>query len=252
MGRLDGKVALISGAARNMGAAEARLFAREGASVLVTDVLDEAGVNLVAEIGPAASYRHLDVTDPDQWKTAVGEAVGRFGGLDVLLQNAGVVPMSPLAELSLEDYEHCMRVNATGTFLGMQAVAGPMQARGGGSIINISSVQGIVGAPRLLAYTASKFAIRGMTKAAALELGAHGIRVNTIHPGAVRVSKPRPGQPVQDPDYTALGRTLPLGRVAEVDDIANAALFLASDESAYATGAEFVIDGGMLAGPSYF
>ena len=251
MGRLEGKVALISGAARNMGAAEARLFAREGARVLVTDVLDERGAELAAEIGPAAGYRRLDVTDPEQWKTAVGEAVERFGGLDVLLQNAGVVPISPLAQVSLEDYENCMRVNATGTFLGMQAAAEPMKTRGGGSIINISSVQGIVGAPGLIAYTASKFAIRGMTKAAALELGGHGIRVNSIHPGIVRVRKPRPGQPVQDPDYDSLGQALPLGRAAEVEDIANAALFLASDESAYATGAEFVIDGGMLAGPSY-
>ena len=251
MGRLEGKVALISGAARNMGAAEARLFAREGARVLATDVLDEPGARLAEEIGPAAHYRRLDVTDPEQWRAAVDAAVERFGGLDVLLQNAGVVPLAPLEDLSLEEYERCMGVNATGTFLGMRAAAGAMKARGGGSIVNVSSIQGLVGAPRLLAYTASKFAIRGMTKAAALELGAHGIRVNSIHPGIVRVRKPRPGQTVQDLDYDALGQPLPLGRVAEPEEIARAALFLASDDSAYATGAEFVIDGGMTAGPAY-
>ena len=159
--------------------------------------------------------------------------------------------MAPLEELTREQYESCMSVNATGTFLGMRAATRPMREGGGGSIINISSIQGMVGSPNLLSYTASKFAIRGMTKAAALELGPHKIRVNSVHPGIVRVQKPRPGQPVQTPDYEAMGAGIPLRRVADVSDIARTALFLASDESAYTTGAEFIVDGGMLAGPTY-
>ncbi|MCH2170489.1 glucose 1-dehydrogenase [Myxococcota bacterium] len=251
MNRLSGKVALITGAARNMGAEEARIFAREGARVLITDVLEEAGANLAEEIGESASFRRLDVTREDDWEQTVAHCLELFGRVDVLLQNAGIVPMAPLEELTREQYEACMNVNATGTFLGMRAVTKPMRLGGGGSIINISSIQGMVGSPNLLSYTASKFAIRGMTKAAALELGPHKIRVNSIHPGIVRVQKPRPGQPVQTPDYEAMGAGIPLRRVADVSDIARTALFLASDESAYTTGSEFIVDGGMLAGPTY-
>lgn len=251
MGRLDGKVALITGAARNMGAEEARLFAREGARVLITDVLEDLGMALARELGEAAAFFPLDVTQESQWERALQRCLESFGQIDVLLQNAGIVPMAALEALSLEDYERCLRVNATGTFLGMRGVAGPMRRAGGGSIINISSVQGMVGAPHLLAYTASKFAIRGMTKAAALELGPQNIRVNSIHPGIIRVRKPRPGQASDDLDYEALGAALPLGRAGETRDVAQTALFLASDESAYTTGTEFLVDGGMLAGPTY-
>ena len=251
MGRLDGKVALITGAARNMGAEEARRFAAEGARVVVTDVLEEPARALAKELGEAGSFFALDVTDESLWEQAVSHAIERFGGLDVLLQNAGVVPIAPLEEVTLEQYETCLRINATGTFLGMRTVTPAMKRRGGGSIINISSVQGLAGAPNLLAYTASKFAIRGMTKAAALELGPFGIRVNTIHPGVVRVSKPRPGQPSDSLDYDGLGASLPLRRVGEVGDVAGMAVFLASDESSYTTGSELLVDGGMLAGPNY-
>ena len=251
MGRLDGKVALITGAARNMGAEEARLFAREGARVLVTDILDEPAAALARELGESAAFFPLDVTQEAQWEQAMAHCLAEFGRIDILLQNAGIVPMAALQELRLEDYERCLRVNATGTFLGMRSAAAAMRQGGGGSIINISSVQGMVGAPGLLAYTASKFAIRGMTKAAALELGPHNIRVNSIHPGIIRVRKPRPGQPTDDLDYEALGAPLPLGRAGEPRDVAGTALFLASDESAYTTGTEFLVDGGMLAGASY-
>ena len=251
MGRLEGKVALITGAARNMGAEEARCFAREGARVLITDILEEPATALAEELGDAAAFLSLDVTSESDWERAMAHCLERFGRLDVLLQNAGIVPVGPIQEMALEDYEACLRVNATGTFLGMRSAIEPMQKTGGGSIINVSSIQGLVGASHLLAYTASKFAIRGMTKAAAVELGSRGIRVNSIHPGIIRVRKPRPGQPVDDIDYENLGAPIPLGRVGEVGDVARTALFLASDESAYTTGAEFVIDGGMLAGPSY-
>jgi 3alpha(or 20beta)-hydroxysteroid dehydrogenase len=185
MGRLDGKVALISGAARGMGQAEARLFASEGAQVVVADLLDEEGSLVAKEIGSPAIFQHLDVTDETSWSDAVAAATDAFGRLDVLVNNAGIVIPSPLRDLSLDDYRAVTEVNQTGVFLGMKSVVPAMEASGAGSIVNISSIDGLIGMDLVFAYVASKFAVRGMTKVAALELASLGIRVNSVHPGFV-------------------------------------------------------------------
>jgi 3alpha(or 20beta)-hydroxysteroid dehydrogenase len=252
MGRLDGKVALISGAARGMGEAEARLFAAEGAKVAVCDVLDAEGKAVAGEIGPGALYQHLDVTREDDWAAAVAATTHAFGKLDVLVNNAGIAESAPLAEMTLESYRRVTEVNQTGVFLGMKAVIEPMTAAGGGSILNVSSIDGLIGMNNLMGYVASKWAVRGMTKAAAMELAPRRIRVNSIHPGFILTGMGVPDG--ADPSqvhalldaYTA--RMAPLGRSGTPEDIARLALFLASDESAYSTGSEFVADGGLIAG----
>jgi 3alpha(or 20beta)-hydroxysteroid dehydrogenase len=250
MGRLDGKVALISGAARGMGNAEARLFAAEGARVVVTDIVDDEGKTLAGEIGGSALFQHLDVTSEEEWNAAVSAATAAFGRLDILVNNAGIVIPSPMRDLLLEHYRAVTEVNQTGVFLGMKAATPAMEASGGGSIINISSIDGIIAMDMVFAYVASKFAVRGMTKAAAIELAPVGIRVNSIHPGFVhtQLGNLNPGDDTRQllDDYSA--RRVPLGRTGEPEDIAPLALFLASDESAYCTGSEFVADGGILAG----
>ncbi len=250
MGRLDGKVALISGAARGMGQAEARLFAAEGARVLIADIVDDEGEALAAEIGDAARYVHLDVTQEDQWRAAVEVATDSFGKLNVLVNNAGTVIPSPMRDLELEHYRIVTEVNQTGVFLGMKSTTAAMEAAGGGSMINISSIDGMIGMDLVFAYVASKWAVRGMTKTAALELGPLGIRVNSIHPGFVHTKLGNPNPTAESraalDRYSA--RRVPLGRTGEPEDIARLALFLASDESTFSTGSEFVADGGFLAG----
>jgi|tagenome__1003787_1003787.scaffolds.fasta_scaffold20671853_2 3alpha(or 20beta)-hydroxysteroid dehydrogenase len=254
MGRLDGKVALITGAARGQGAAAARRFVAEGARVMIGDVLSEEGKALAEELGDAAWFQPLDVGDEQAWRDAVTEVERLFGRLDVLVNNAGILFFSPLEQTALADYERVIRINQIGTFLGMRSVVPLMKRSGGGSIVNTSSVEGIAGMPMLTAYAASKFAIRGMTKVAAMELGLHGIRVNSVHPGAIdttMVSSALGGQPV---DVTLIGERVPIGRVGQPEEVANLVLFLASDESSYCTGAEFPVDGGAtathsLAGP---
>ena len=250
MGRLDGKVALISGGARGMGNAEARLFAREGARVVIGDVAAADGAALAADIGDAARFVNLDVTAYDQWESAVAETLAAFGRLDILVNNAGIVIPSPMRDLSLEDYQKVIDVNQTGVFLGMKAAAPAMERSGGGSIINISSIDGMIGMDLVFSYVASKFAVRGMTRVAALELAPIGIRVNSVHPGFVHT---RLGNPDDIPEIRELlddysRRRVPLGRTGEPEDIANLVLFLASDEAGYITGSEFVADGGILAG----
>jgi len=247
MGRLDGKVALISGAARGQGAAAARRFVAEGAQVMIADVRTDEGKALAEELGDAAWYQPLDVGDEAAWRDAGAELERVFGRLDVLVNNAGVLFFSPLVDTSLADYERVIRTNQIGTFLGMRLAVPMMRRAGGGSIVNISSIEGMAGMPMLTAYTASKFAIRGMTKVAAMELGLDGIRVNSVHPGAVdtsMVSTALGGQPV---DTTAIGRRVPVGRVGTAEEVANLVLFLASDESSYCTGGEFLVDGGATA-----
>jgi len=244
--RLDGKIALITGAARGQGAAAARRFVAEGAQVLLTDVLDEDGAKLAAELGDAATYLPLDVSDEGAWATAAGTVRDRYGRLDVLVNNAGLLHFSALADTSLADYERVIRVNQFGTFLGMRTAV-PLMRERGGSIINVSSIEGLGGMPLLVAYASSKFAIRGMTKVAAMELGEHGIRVNSVHPGAVdtpMVSNALGGMPVE---MAPIGKKVALGRVALPEEIANMVLFLASDESGYCTGGEYVVDGGATA-----
>ncbi len=252
MGRLDGKVALISGAARGMGSAEARLFAAEGAKVAICDVLDAEGKAVAAEIGASALYQHLDVTSEEEWEAAVAATTSAFGKLDVLVNNAGIAESAPLAEMTLDSYRRVTEVNQTGVFLGMRAVVEPMTAAGGGSILNISSIDGLIGMNNLLGYVASKWAVRGMTKVAAMELGSRGIRVNSIHPGFILTGMGVPDD--VDPSeihglldaHTA--RLARMGRSGTPEDIAKLALFLASDDSAYSTGSEFIADGGLTAG----
>ena len=252
MGRIDGKVALISGAARGMGQSHARLFAAEGARVAVCDVIDGEGAAVAEDIGDAALYLHLDVTREDDWAAAVAATVDAFGKLDVLVNNAGIAEGAPLAEMTLASYRRVTEVNQTGVFLGMRAAIEPMTAAGGGSIVNISSIDGLIGMNNIIGYVASKWAVRGMTKAAAMELGRRGIRVNSIHPGFVPTHLGTPEGVSPDAVRATLDahseRLAPLGRAGTPEDISRLALFLASDESAYSTGSEFVADGGVIAG----
>ncbi|SFK37814.1 3alpha(or 20beta)-hydroxysteroid dehydrogenase [Amycolatopsis sacchari] len=245
MGRLDGKVALITGAARGQGAAAARRFVAEGARVTIADVLDDEGKALADELG--AAYQHLDVSSEDDWAAAVERTVDEFGSLTVLVNNAGILHFSELAKTSLADYERVIRVNQIGAFLGMRSVVEPMSHAGAGSIVNVSSVEGLAGMPYLVAYTASKFAIRGMTKVAALELGRKGIRVNSVHPGMIDTAMVSEAAGGAEIDTSWVGKKVALGRVGQPEEIASLVVFLASDESSYSTGAEFVADGGATA-----
>lgn len=248
MGKLDGKVALITGAARGQGEAEARLFVEEGARVVMADVLDGEGQVVAKDLGEAARYCHLDVTSEVGWTAAVDLATSEFGRLDVLVNNAGIFRLSPLAATSIDDYMAVINVNQVGVFLGMRAVIPAMTANRSGSIVNISSIDGLVGMAASVSYVASKFAVRGMTKVAALELGSFGIRVNSIHPGGIDT----PMIQIDGIDPALLDQMMsqrvPLGRVGKPIEIARMAAFLASDDSSYSTGSEFVADGGMTAG----
>lgn len=246
MGRLDGKVAIVTGAARGQGAAEARLFAAEGARVLVTDVLDDEGKATAEGIGGAATYLHLDVSDEADWSEAVA-AAGELGALSVLVNNAGIIRPAALVDTTLASYMEVVNVNQVGCFLGMRAVVPALRDAGGGSIVNVSSIDGIGSKNGLLSYTASKFAIRGMTKTAALELGPLGIRVNSVHPGGVNTAMGNPMGVPEDVINAAFAR-FPIARIGRPEEIAAMVLFLASDEASFCTGAEFVVDGGWLAG----
>lgn len=246
-GRLEGKVALISGAAQGQGEAEARRFVAEGAKVVIGDINDELGREVAESIGPAAHFVHLDVTEPQQWQTAVAAAEELFGPVSVLVNNAGTLVFGPLQRLTEADMRISMDVNLMGTFHGMQAAYPSMKSAGGGSIVNVSSFGGLTGLPMLGAYVAAKFAVRGLTKTAAIDYGRAGIRVNSVHPGGVDTPM------TQNPDGTstddsAYNRSLPIKRHGTADEVASMVLFLASDESSYCTGAEFVVDGGGLAG----
>jgi 3alpha(or 20beta)-hydroxysteroid dehydrogenase len=249
-GDLEGKVALISGAARGMGAEEARLFVSQGARVVLGDVLDEQGEKAAAELGASAIYEHLDVTDESDWQAAVAKAESAFGKLDVLVNNAGILRFGALEDTSAEEYELVIRVNQVGPFLGMKSAAPALRRAGGGSIVNISSLAGMQGVAGAVAYTSSKFAVRGMTKVAALELGGAGIRVNSVHPGGVETPMTRPFGDETDPAEIREYST-PIPRIGRPDEIAQLVLFLASDKSSYCTGSEFVVDGGALAGETY-
>ncbi|MBS1105680.1 MAG: 3-alpha-hydroxysteroid dehydrogenase [Deltaproteobacteria bacterium] len=255
MGRLDGKVALVTGAARGTGALTARLFAAEGAHVVLADVLDEAGAAVAREIGAAAHFIHLDVTTEPHWERAVAETALRFGRIDVLVNNAAVLHMSAIADTSPEDFLRVVRVNQLGTFLGIKAAIEPMKAAGGGSIVNVASVDGLRGQNGVVAYASSKWAVRGITRVAALELGRYGIRVNTVCPEAGSAFMVAPYMPPGVPVEKIIPRMQPTlsyqkDRTLEalMQDVANAILFLASDESRSCTGSDLVCEGGNTAG----
>jgi 3alpha(or 20beta)-hydroxysteroid dehydrogenase len=252
MGRLDGKVALITGAARGQGEAAARLFTAEGAKVVLGDILDDAGKAVAASLGDAAIYLRHDVSQEDSWANFVSIASESFGRIDVLMNNAGIIHVAPVAQITLENYMKVVNVNQVGCLLGMRSVIPAMVQAGGGSIINVSSTTGMEGAMGLVAYVSTKFAIRGMTKTAALELGRVGIRVNSLHPGGIDTPMGDGSmEDFKDVDATGFFDSLPLGRIGRPEETAQVALFLASDESSYCTGSEFVADGGMLAGASF-
>ena len=238
MGRVDGKVALISGGARNIGAASARMLVAEGAKVVIGDLLDEEGTALADELGDAARYVHLDVTSDEDWRSAVELTVSEFGTLNVLFNNAGIFNGGRLQRYETELWQQMLDVNLTGAFLGMRAAADAMIAAGGGSIINTSSIEGLRGTPWAHGYVASKWGLRGLTKSVALELAPQGIRVNSLHPG--RISTPATDQMPDDMI------PIPLGRPGQPEEVATFVVFLASDESSFATGSEFVMDGGTV------
>jgi 3alpha(or 20beta)-hydroxysteroid dehydrogenase len=238
MGRVDGKVVLISGGAQGMGAAHAKMLIDEGAKVVIGDILDEKGEALAAELGDAIRYVHLDVTQADQWEAAVNTAVEAFGKLNVLVNNAGIVALGKIGQFDMAKWQKVIDVNLTGTFLGMQAVVEHMKADGGGSIINVSSIEGLRGAVMVHPYVASKWAVRGLAKSAAIELGKFNIRINSLHPGFIRTPMTK-----HFPDDMV---TSPLGRPGKSEEVSTFVVFLASDESSFSTGAEYVVDGGLI------
>ncbi|GAC1610227.1 MAG: glucose 1-dehydrogenase [Mycobacteriales bacterium] len=245
-GRLEGKVALITGAARGMGAAAARLFVAEGANVVLGDVLPDVK-EVAAVLGEdRALALSLDVTDEQAWRDAVTAGEQRFGKLDVLVNNAGVLLMDELGKTTSEVYRKVNDVNAFGCFLGMREVSPAITRAGGGSIVNLSSVEGLGGNRFLVAYTGSKFAVRGMTKAAAIELAEAGIRVNSVHPGGIDTPMVRHFIP-NDKDMAWMGRQVPMKRPGAPEEVAQAVAFLASDAASYITGAELAVDGGATA-----
>lgn len=238
--RLDGRVAIVSGAARGLGEAFARALHAEGASVVIADLLGDDAYALSAELGDRALATHLDVTSPESWAATVEATRAAFGTVDVLVNNAGIANAGPIDHYPLAKWDAVIAVNLTGVFLGVQAVVPTMKAAGRGSIVNISSVEGMLGGSHLHGYVASKFGVRGLTKSLAVELGPDGIRVNSVHPGFVRTTMTSRLDPTAVP--------IPLGRPALPGDVAGTVIFLASDDSAYTTGTELVVDGGMIAG----
>jgi 3alpha(or 20beta)-hydroxysteroid dehydrogenase len=244
-GRLTGKVALITGGSRGMGAASARQFVAEGAKVVVGDILDDEGKALADELGEPARYVHLDVTSEEDWVQAVDTTEREFGALNVLVNNAGILRFGALEEEKLDDFRRLLDINLIGVFLGMRTAIPALRRAGGGSIVNLSSTEGLGASPFLSAYTASKFAVRGITKVAALELGPDNIRVNSVHPGGIDTPMTHDLMGEQGRKYIA--KKVALRRMGSAENVAALITFLASDESAYSTGAEFVIDGGASA-----
>jgi 3alpha(or 20beta)-hydroxysteroid dehydrogenase len=238
---MSGRVALVTGAARGQGAAIARRFVDEGACVVVADVLDDAARDVAAELGPCALHAHLDVTDEGAWRAAAQAALDRFGKVDALVNNAGILRTATIEESSVEDFRSVLDVNLVGAFLGIRAMTPLLRAAGGGTIVNTSSIAGVMGLPGLAAYVSSKFALRGLTKTAALELAADGIRVNAVVPGRIDTAMGNP----HGGDVVA---GIPLQRIGRVADVAAAVLFLSTDASGFCTGSELTLDGGATAG----
>jgi len=247
--RLEGKVALISGGARGMGAEEAKLFAREGAKVVIGDILEAEGKQTEAEvneIGGDCLFVRLDVTNEADWEAAVGAAVARFGKLDILVNNAGIFRGAKVEDTSTEEWDQVMDINAKGVFLGTKVAIPEMRKAGGGSIVNISSVAGLVGNPFISAYNASKGAVRIFTKSTAVQYAKEGIRANSVHPGVIET--PMTQDVVNEPDFKEFRLSAnPISRLGQPADIAYGVLYLASDEASFVTGSELVIDGGWTA-----
>lgn len=247
MGRLQGKVAIVTGASRGMGSSHATRFVAEGAKVVLTDINAAAGQALADSLGPNALFCQQDVTRSEDWQKVVAAAEAKFGPVNVLVNNAGVLgPLAATADMEEADYLKVIAINQHSVYLGMHHVIPSMQKAGGGSIVNISSIAGMVanyGFPNL-AYVGSKFAVRGMTKAAAVEYGRDGIRVNSVHPGFIMTPMMVEATNEEGGDATSM---IPLGRIAEPEEVTNVVLFLASDESSYVSGAEHVVDAGMTA-----
>lgn len=243
MARLQDKVVIITGAAQGMGATHAQRCIAEGAKVVLTDLNERKGQQLASELGENALFIQHDVSDETGWQQVVEQTQSQFGTIDVLVNNAGITYSKPILDMSLADYRRIVEINQVSVFLGIKAVLPAMQAKRSGSIINISSINGLVGGA--VGYTDTKFAVRGLTKAAALEGAPYGIRVNSVHPGVIET--PMIMQSDTQHEVAAFATHIPLQRIAKPEEITNMVLFLASDESSYATGAEFVVDGGLTA-----
>ncbi len=246
MGRLDGKVAIITGAARGQGEAEARLFAAEGAKVVVADVLADEAAAVAADIGDAARAATLDVTSEEAWTTVVAETEEAWGPITTLVNNAGILDFNAVERYDTERFRTVLDVNVMGAFLGIKCATPSLARSGHGSIINISSNGGMEGLPYLSAYSTSKWALRGLSRSSAIELGRRNIRVNTVHPGGI--DTPMTRFEGGNNETAAFYQNLPIKRQGTVDDVAPVVLFLASDEAGYVTGSEYVVDGGHLAG----
>ena len=245
MGKLDNKVAIITGASQGMGASHAKLFIKEGAKVVITDVKEDKGTELAKELGDNAMFAKQDVTSEDDWKNVIDQTVKKFGKLDILVNNAGITFAKPISDLTVDDYMKIVKVNQVSVFLGMKYASAEMKKNGHGSIVNISSIAGLVGTPNSIGYTDSKYAVRGMTKAAALEFAPYGIRVNSVHPGAIdtpMVHQDNIGSAVDE-----FISAIPLKRIGNPEEVSKMVLFVASDDSSYSTGSEFVVDGGSTA-----
>lgn len=248
MARLAGKVAIITGAARGMGALTAKRFVEEGAKVVIADLLDEPGQALAQQLGENARYVHADVSYEQDWQTLIAEAE-TLGPLNILVNNAAILHAAAIADSDGDDYMRVIKVNQLGPYLGIRAAIEPMKRSGGGSIINISSIDGLQAKNGLSAYVSSKWAVRGLSKSAAIELGPYNIRVNTVHPGGIYTDMHGAGEGTQPSDEdNAFYVNHPLPRVGLPAEVANMSLFLASDESSYSTGSEFIVDGGWNAG----
>jgi 3alpha(or 20beta)-hydroxysteroid dehydrogenase len=245
--RLAGKVAIVTGGAQGMGEATVRLFVEHGARVVIGDVMDAAGQALAAELGDSAAFVHQDVSVEADWALAVDTALA-FGPLNVLVNNAAILHMASITDTTPDDYMRVVKVNQLGTFMGIRAVIPHMKAAGGGSIINVSSVDGLHSSAGLSAYSSSKWAVRGLTKNAAIELGQYGIRVNSVHPGGIFTAMGGKGGISEEDINAAIYSEFPIPRVGQPEEVAYVSLFLATDEASYSTGSEFVADGGWFTG----
>lgn len=243
MARLEGKVAIITGSAQGMGAAHAKKFIEEGAKVVLTDLNEEKGNAFAAELGENAIFVKQNVANEEDWKNVVAKAEETFGPINVLVNNAGITMAKSITDTSVEDYRKIVEINQVSVFLGIKSVVSSMEKAGQGTIVNISSLNGLVGGA--VGYTDTKFAVRGITKAAALELAPKNIRVNSVHPGVI--ATPMVVQEDTKAAVEAFSKMIPMGRVAEPEEVSNLVLYLASEESSYSTGSEFIVDGGMSA-----